>query len=107
MLSVASVAMIEGRRKTRIRIALKTPVAIPTPTSASAPGTSPRLEVVGVIVYEAVTMHIVISAATETSKPPTSSAQVWPSETSASGIVASSRLRRLYWPRNASWRTAV
>ena len=75
--------------------ALKTPVASPTPTSASAPGTSASVDVVGVIVNEAVTTHIVINAATETSKPPTSSALVWPSETSASGIVARSRFRRL------------
>jgi len=46
-------------------------------------------------VYDATTTHSVIRAATETSKPPTSNALVWPSETSASGIVASSRLRRL------------
>src|SRR5690242_1204640 len=85
MLRVASVAMIDGKRKTRIRIALKSPVAIPTPTSASAPGTRPQVEVVGVIVYDAVTTHIVISAATETSKPPTISAHVCPIETSASG----------------------
>jgi hypothetical protein len=87
--------MIEGRRKIRIRSALKSPVASPTPTTASAPGISAKVEVSGVIVYDAVTTHSVIRAATETSKPPTSSAHVWPIETSASGIVASSRLRRL------------
>ena len=48
------------------------------------------------IVYDATTTQNVMSAATETSKPPTSSALVWPSETSASGIVTSSRLWRLY-----------
>src|SRR3954471_646031 len=69
MLSVARVAMIDGRRKMRISTALKTPVAIPTPTSASPPGISPHVEVVGVIVYDAVTTHSVISAATDTSKP--------------------------------------
>ena len=52
--------------------------------------------------YEAVTTQNVISAATETSKPPTSSAFVWPSATSASGIVASRRFWRLYSVRNAS-----
>ena len=75
--------------------ALKTPVASPTPTSASAPGINPNCDVVGVIVYEATTTHSVISAPTETSNPPTSSALVCPIETSASGIVASSRLLRL------------
>jgi hypothetical protein len=43
-----------------------------------------------------------MSAATETSKPPTSSAQVWPSETRASGIARRSRLLRLKLVRNAS-----
>ena len=47
----------------------------------------------GVIVNEAVTTHIVISAATETSKPPTSSALAWPSETSASGIAVEEQVR--------------
>ena len=37
MLSVPSVAMIEGRPITRISVALKMPVARPTPTIASAP----------------------------------------------------------------------
>ncbi len=59
--------------------ALKSPVASPTPTSAKAPGINPSVDVVGVIVYEATTTHSVISAPTETSKPPTSSALVWPS----------------------------
>ena len=50
-----SVAMIEERRKTRIRIALKTPVAIPYADQCQrARSTSPRLEVVGVIVHQAV-----------------------------------------------------
>ena len=57
-------------------VALKTPAASPTPTSARAPGTSPSPDVSGVIVYEAVTMHSVISAPTDTSKPPKSSAHV-------------------------------
>jgi hypothetical protein len=87
--------MIDGRRRTRMRIALKTPVAIPTPTSAKAPGISPSVDVVGVIVNDAVTTHIVIRAATDTSKPPTSSALVWPSEARASGIVVSRRFPRL------------
>ena len=95
MLSVPIVAMIEGSRKTRMRSALKNPTASPTPTSASAPGTSPKDDVSGVIVYEAMTTHSVIRAATDTSKPPTSSAQVCPIETRASGSVASSRLLRL------------
>ena len=107
MLSVPSVAMIDGRRRTRISIALKMPVASPTPRSASAPGKYPQPDVVGVIVYEASTTQNVISAATETSKPPTRSAVVCPSETSASGIVARRRLLRLYYVRNASSRTAV
>src|SRR5436309_8871493 len=76
MLSVPMVAMIEGSRKKRIRSALKIPTARPTPTSARAPATSPHDDVVGVIVYDAVTTHIVITAATDTSKPPTSSAHV-------------------------------
>ena len=37
MLSVPSVAMIEGRPSTRISVAFRTPVARPMPTSASAP----------------------------------------------------------------------
>ena len=47
MLNVPSVAMIDGRRRTRMSIALKIPVASPTPTSASAPGISPSADVVG------------------------------------------------------------
>ena len=90
-----SVAMIDGRRKTRISVALKSPVASPTATSARRRGSAPTPTIAGVIVYEAVTTHSVISAATETSKPPTSSALVWPIETRASGIVARRRLRRL------------
>ena len=92
---VPIVAMIEGRRKSRMSIALKRPTPRPTPTSANAPGMSPRVEVVGVIVYEASTTQNVSRGPTETSKPPTSSAQVWPIATSASGIVASSRFRKL------------
>jgi hypothetical protein len=53
-------------------------------------------------VYEAVTTHIVTSAATETSKPPTSRALVCPIATSASGMVLRRRLPRLYFVRNAS-----
>jgi hypothetical protein len=37
MLSVPRVAMIEGSRRMRISVALKTPVARPTPTIARAP----------------------------------------------------------------------
>ena len=69
-----SVATIDGRRSTRIRSALKRPVAMPTPMSASAPGTIARPDVVGVSVNDAMTTHSVISAATETSNPPTRSA---------------------------------
>ena len=90
-----SVAMMEGRRRTQISVALKIPVASPTARSASAPGINPNPDVVGVIVYEATTTHSVISAPTETSKPPTSSALVWPIETRASGIVMRRRFRRL------------
>ena len=95
MLNVASVAMIEGSRKTRMRIALPSPTTTPTPTIRRAPGISPRVDVIGVIVYEAMTTDSVISAPTETSKPPTSSALVCPSETRASGIVSRRRFRRL------------
>src|SRR6187200_3060460 len=48
-----------------------------------------------------------MSAATETSKPPTSRAHVCPSETSASGIVRSRRLLRLKLVRKASCRIAA
>ena len=68
--------------------ALKIPVASPTAISARPPGSNAHPDVSSVIVYEATTTQNVISAATETSKPPTSSAQVWPSETRASGIVS-------------------
>src|SRR6185436_3095601 len=67
MLSVPSVAMIDGRRKTLTSSALKAPTAKPTPTTASAPGISPQVEVVGVIVYEATTTQCVSRAPTETS----------------------------------------
>ncbi len=67
----------------------------PTPTTASVPTNRTSDDLSGCIVNEAMTTHSVISAATETSKPPTSSAFVWPIETSASGIVASSRFSRL------------
>ena len=107
MLKVPSVAMIDGRRRTRIRVALKIPVARPTPRIASEPRKSANVVSSGLSVNEAVTTHIVTSAATEMSKPPTSSAFVWPIATSARGIVASRRLLMLYSVRNASWRTAV
>ena len=107
MLRVPSVAMIEGRRRTRIRIALKMPVASPTARSASAPGKYPQPDVVGVSVYDASTTQNVISAATDTSKPPTRSAVACPSETSARGMVAKRRLLRLYDVRNASSLTVV
>ena len=74
MLSVPSVATIDGSRSTRIRTALTRPVATPTPMRASEPVTSAKPEVVGVSVNDAMTTHSVMSAATETSKPPTSSA---------------------------------
>ena len=83
------------------------PVARPAARSASAPGKYPHPDVVGVSVYEASTTQNVISAATDTSKPPTRSAVACPSETSASGIVARRRLLRLYEVRNASSRTDV
>ena len=59
------------------------------------------------IVNDAVTTQRVTSAATEMSKPPTSSAFVWPSATSASGMVVSNRLFRLYSVRNASCETVA
>ena len=104
MLSVPSVAMIDGSRKKRISVALKTPVATPTPTTASAPNTRATVDASGFIVNDAVTTHIVISAATETSNPRTSSAHVCPIATSASGIVVINRFPRLYFVRNASCR---
>ncbi len=96
-----SVATIDGRRSPRIRNALKRPVAIPTPTSASAPGTMAMPVVVGDSVKDATTTTIVIRAATETSKPPTRSATAWPSETRMSGIASRSRLLRFSLLRNA------
>jgi hypothetical protein len=107
MLSVPRVAMIDGKRRTRISVALKIPVARPTPRIASEPRNRSKLDLSGVSVNDAVTTHIVIRAATETSKPPTSMAAVWPIATRARGIVASRRLLMLYCVRNASWRTAV
>ena len=59
------------------------------------------------IVNEAVTTQSVTSAPTEMSKPPTRSAFVWPIATSASGMVVSSRLLRLYSVRNASCATVA
>ena len=96
-----SVATIDGRRSPRIRNALKRPVAIPTPTRASTPGTSAMPEVVAGIVNDATTTTIVISAATETSKPPTRSATAWPNETRMSGNASRSRLLRFSLLRNA------
>ena len=90
-----SVAMIDGRRNSLTRVALKRPVASPTPSSASAPSHSIGADESGVIVYDATTTHIVISAPTDTSKPPTSSALAWPNETRASGKVARRRFPRL------------
>ncbi len=101
MLSVPSVATIDGRRSTRIRRALKRPVAIPTPMRASEPVTRPKPVVVGVSVNDAMTTQNVMSAATETSKPPTSSATAWPIETMISGNAARSRLLRFSLLRNA------
>ena len=72
MLKVPSVAMIDGRRRIRMRVALKTPVARPTPTIASEPRNSAKVVSSGLSVNDAVTTHIVTSAATEMSKPPTS-----------------------------------
>ena len=96
-----SVATIDGRRSPRIRNALKRPIAIPTPTSASVPGTRAMPDVVAGIVNDATTTTIVIRAATETSKPPTSSATACPSETRISGSDSSSRLLRFSLLRNA------
>ncbi len=102
MLNVPSVAMIDGSLRTRMITALKIPVANPTAISARPPGSNAHPDVSNVIVYEARTTQNVMSAATETSKPPTSSAQVCPSETRASGIVRRSRLLRLKLVRKAS-----
>ena len=85
-----------------MRVALKTPVARPTPTIASEPRNSAKVVSSGLSVKDAVTTHIVTSAATEMSKPPTSKAFVWPIATSARGIVESRRLLMLYSVRNAS-----
>ena len=104
MLRVPSVAMIEGRRRTRIRVALKMPVASPTAEERERSREVAPARLVGVIVYDASTTQNVISAATDTSKPPTRSAVVCPIATSASGIVVRSRLLRLYEVRNASSR---
>ncbi len=100
MLRVPSVAMIDGSRRTRISMALKRPVASPTPRTARAPGKSASPDMVGVSVKEAVTTHIVIRAATETSKPPTSRALAWPNETSMSGIDSRRSALRFDLPRN-------
>ena len=53
MLSVPSVAMIDGRRRTRIRVALKIPVARPTPRIASEPRKSANVVSSGLSVNEA------------------------------------------------------
>ena len=95
MLNVPSVAMIEGRRKHADEQRVEDPGREPDAHDRERARDQTQGDVVGVIVYEATTTHSVISAPTETSKPPTSSALVWPIETSASGIVASSRLLRL------------
>ena len=99
-LNVPSVATIDGNWSTRMRNALHTPAPIPTPTTASTPGTMARPVVVGVSVNDATTTHIVMSAATETSKPPTSSATACPNETMMSGIAWRSRLLRFDLLRN-------
>ena len=52
MLRVPSVAMIDGSRKKRMRVALARPVAMPIPTSASAPGISSSVEKPGCIVND-------------------------------------------------------
>ncbi len=99
--------MIEGRPITRMSVAFRIPVARPTPTTASAPRASMYQAEPAAIVNEAVTTQRVTSAPTEMSKPPTRSAFVWPSATSASGMVVSRRLLRLYSVRNASCETAA
>ena len=96
-----SVATIDGSRRIRIRNALKKPVATPTPRRASEPVTRPKPDVVGVSVNDATTTHSVMSAATETSKPPTSSATAWPIETMISGSAARSSALRFSLLRNA------
>ena len=103
-LSVASVAMIDGRRTIRIRVALTSPTAMPTPTSARAPRNSVPDPCPSDIVNEATTTHIVISAPTEMSKAPTSNALTCPIAMNARGSAVSSRLFRLYWERKSDER---
>src|SRR5205085_7293237 len=84
-LKVASVAMIEGSPSLRISPALTRPTQIPIATRPNDAASSTGHDAPPPIVYEATTTTSVISAPTETSKPPIIRAHVWPIATNASG----------------------
>src|SRR5207237_5735168 len=84
-LNVASVAMIDGSPTLRSSPALTRPTQIPIATSPNDAASSTGHDDPPPIVNDATTTIRVISAPTETSKPPIIRAHVWPIATNASG----------------------